>query len=407
MSTSAPHNRPHDATLVLEDGTVFRGLGFGANGSATGEVVFNTAMTGYQEIITDPSYHRQIVTMTYPHIGNYGVTDADAESSRVQVSGFVAREASRMYSNHRAQGSLDDLLVRSGTVGIAEIDTRMLVRHIREVGAMRAIISTEVHDADELLRMVGEAQSMEGAELASEVTTPQAYESPATDGDTRFRVVAYDFGIKNNIVRLLNAGGCHVTVVPAATSAEEVLALEPDGVFLSNGPGDPAAVTAGISAIAEILPTRTPVFGICLGHQLLARAAGASTYKLKFGHRGANHPVRNDAADLIAADPTLTGLASFARAAESIEITSQNHGFSVDADSLPTDGPFGRVVQTHVNLSDWTNEGIALNDLPAFSVQYHPESAPGPHDARYLFAQFATLMNASKNASTKAGNAKA
>ncbi len=385
------------ATLVLEDGTVFRGEGFGARGTVFGEVVFNTAMTGYQEILTDPSYHRQIVTMTYPHMGNYGVTDADAESSRVQVSGFIARESSRMHSNHRAEGSLDAHLERSGVVGIAEIDTRMLVRHIREAGAMRGVISTEIEDADELLRQVQDSPGMEGAELASEVTTPEVYESPATT-EERFRVVAYDFGMKRNILRLLNASGCHVTVVPSSTTAADVLARRPDGVFLSNGPGDPAAVRAGIAAIAEILPTQTPMFGICLGHQLLAKAAGATTYKMRFGHRGANHPVRNDASDLLAADPTLTGLRHLAREAQSIEITSQNHGFAVDADSLPSDGPFGRVVQTHVNLSDWTNEGIALLDLPAFSVQHHPEAAPGPHDASYLFGQFTALMSARKGA---------
>ena len=366
-------------------------MGFGAVGTTTGEVVFNTAMTGYQEILTDPSYHRQIVTMTYPHMGNYGVTSRDAESSRVEVAGFIAREASRMYSSHRAEGSLNQHLADAGVVGIAEIDTRRLVRHIRESGAMRGVISTEISDVDDLQRRAGAAESMEGAELASEVSTPELYESAATT-EQRFRVVAYDFGIKRNIVDLLNAAGCHVTVVPASTSAQDVLAREPDGVFLSNGPGDPAAVRSGIAAIAEILPTQTPTFGICLGHQLLAKAAGAQTYKLKFGHRGANHPVRNEAKTLLESDPTLDGLSTYVRAAQSIEITSQNHGFSVDADTLPTDGPMGRVVQTHVNLSDWTNEGIALTDLPAFSVQYHPEGAPGPHDARYLFGQFTQLM---------------
>ncbi len=377
------------ATLVLEDGTTFRGEGFGATGSAFGEVVFNTALTGYQEVLTDPSYHRQLVTMTYPHIGNYGVTAADMESSKVQVGGFIVREASRMHSNHRAQGSLQDDLAAAGVVGIAEIDTRRLVRHLRSAGAMRGVISTEIGDTDELVRRVQESPGMEGAELASEVTTDTPYEV-APDGETRFRVVAYDFGIKSNIVRLLTGAGCHLTVVPAGTSAEDVLAREPDGVFLSNGPGDPAAVRAGIEAIKGILPTQTPLFGICLGHQLLAKAAGADTYKLKFGHRGANHPVRNDAGLPDSPVPHL------GRAGEAIEITSQNHGFAVDAHSLPEDGEFGRVVQTHVNLSDWTNEGIALVDLPAFSVQYHPEAAPGPHDARYLFGQFIDLMTRTK-----------
>jgi carbamoyl-phosphate synthase small subunit len=380
------------ATLVLEDGTTFRGEGFGAVGTAFGEIVFNTAMTGYTEILTDPSYHRQIVVMTYPHIGNYGVAPADHESSRVQVAAFVAREASRVHSNHRATGSLPDLLVDAGVVGIAEIDTRRLVRHIRTAGAMRAVVSTEVHDADELVRRVEGSPQMEGADLASEVTAAAAYVAPASD--ERFRVVAYDFGMKRNQLHLLNAAGCTVTVVPASTPAAEVLAMAPDGVFLSNGPGDPAAVRAGIAAVAEILPTGTPTFGICLGHQLLASAAGARTYKLPFGHRGGNHPVRNDAADLAPLHPDSETLRRLGREAESVEITSQNHGFAVDAASLPDDGPFGRVVQTHVNLSDATNEGIALTDLPAFSVQYHPEAAPGPHDARYLFGQFTALMAA-------------
>jgi carbamoyl-phosphate synthase small subunit len=390
---------PMPATLVLEDGTTFRGEGFGTTGTAVGEVVFNTAMTGYTEILTDPSYHRQIVAMTYPHIGNYGVAPDEEESSRVQVSAFVVREASRIRSNQRATGSLQDLLARSGVVGIAEVDTRRLVRHIRTEGAMRGVVSTEVHDADELERIVLASPSMAGAELASEVTTPEVYEAPAEDA--RFRVVAYDFGMKRNQVHLLNLAGCSVTVVPAGTPAADVLAMQPDGVFLSNGPGDPAAVRAGIAAIAEILPTGTPTFGICLGHQLLASAAGASTYKLPFGHRGGNHPVRNDAREL-AADIDSETLRRLARPGESVEITSQNHGFSVDAGSLPADGPFGRVVQTHVNLSDGTNEGIALTDLPAFSVQYHPEAAPGPHDARYLFAQFTALMEAHRGAAARA-----
>ncbi|MGI9018852.1 MAG: glutamine-hydrolyzing carbamoyl-phosphate synthase small subunit [Euzebya sp.] len=390
MSTPLERN---GACLVLEDGTVFRGRGFGAVGTTFGEIVFNTAMTGYQEILTDPSYHQQIVTMTYPHIGNYGVTPLDAESSRVQVAGLVVREVSRIYSNHRAVGSLPQHLQDAGVIGISEIDTRHLVRHIRNCGAMRAGISTEIHDADELQRRVQDSPMMEGTDLAGQVSTTTRYDSPASI-DQRFRVVAYDFGMKRHIVELLNAAGCHVTVVPATTPAEQVLELQPDGVFLSNGPGDPAAVTAGIAAIRQILPTQTPLFGICLGHQLLAKAAGATTYKLKFGHRGGNHPVRNDTAALVEQDPSLTGLRTFVKAAQSIEITSQNHGFSVAGDSLPTDGPFGRVVQTHVNLSDWTNEGIALTDLPAFSVQYHPEAAPGPHDARYLFGQFTSLMAA-------------
>ena len=360
------------ALLVLEDGTTFSGEGFGAPGTAFGEVVFNTALSGYQEVVTDPSYRRQLVTMTYPHQGNYGVNAADAESSAVQAAGLIVREISRVTSNHRAEGSLHGYLADSGVVGISEVDTRRLTRHIRSAGAMRAAISTVELDSDALLAQVLESPEMTGADLASEVSTGQAYDLPSQP-DARFKVVAYDFGAKRNILRLLTAVGCDVTVVPAGTSADQVLAAAPDGVFLSNGPGDPAAVTQGIIAIRQLLAAGTPLFGICLGHQLLARAVGAETYKMPFGHRGANQPVRNLA----------TG---------AVEITSHNHGFAVDSDSLPQDGPFGRVVQTHVNLNDGVNEGLRCTDVPAFSVQYHPEAAPGPHDARYLFDDFVTLM---------------
>ena len=362
------------ALLVLEDGTAFRGENFGASGTTTGEIVFNTGMTGYQEVITDPSYHRQIVTMTAPHQGNYGVNAADAEASRVQVAGLVVREVSRRYSNWRAEGSLDDELLHSSTVGIAEVDTRKLTRHIRSAGAMRAGISTEILDVDALLDEVRAAPGMTGAELASQVSTPEPYSVAASVTERApFRVVVYDFGIKRNIIRLLTSSGCDVTVVPATTSTDEALAYDPDGVFLSNGPGDPAAVRAGIAAIEGLLSRGVPTFGICLGNQLLGHAVGAQTYKLRFGHRGSNQPVRNIDADRV-------------------EITSHNHGFAVDADSIPTDGPFGRVVQSHVNLNDGVNEGLRCLDVPAFSVQYHPESAPGPHDARYLFHDFTALM---------------
>ena len=361
-----------DALLVLEDGTTFRGEGFGAAGTAFGEVVFNTALSGYQEVVTDPSYRRQLVTMTYPHQGNYGVNAADAESSAVQAAGLIVREVSRVSSNHRAEVSLTDYLADAGVVGISEIDTRRLTRHIRSAGAMRAAVSTDILDADALLAQVGDSPEMAGADLATEASTATSYQV-AADGDARFRVVAYDFGVKRNILRLLSAVGCDVTVVPAATAAAEVMALEPDGVFLSNGPGDPAAVTAGIAAISELLTNDVPVFGICLGHQLLARAVGASTYKMTFGHRGANQPVRN----------LTTG---------QVEITSHNHGFAVEADSLGSHGPFGNVEQTHVNLNDGVNEGLRCTEVPAFSVQYHPEAAPGPHDARYLFDDFVSLM---------------
>ncbi|MPZ73608.1 MAG: glutamine-hydrolyzing carbamoyl-phosphate synthase small subunit [Nitriliruptorales bacterium] len=361
-----------DSLLVLEDGTAFRGAAFGAPGTAFGEVVFNTAMAGYQEVVTDPSYRRQLVTMTYPHQGNYGVNGLDAESDSVQAAGLIVREISRLSSNHRSEGSLHEYLAGSGVVGISEIDTRRLTRHIRSAGSMRAAISTEVRDVDSLVEQVGRSREMSGWDLATEAGTEHPYDVPAA-GDTRFRVVAYDFGIKHNILRLLTQAGCRVHVVPAMTPAEEVLAAEPDGVFLSNGPGDPAAVRHGIIAIEHLLRHLTPVFGICLGHQLLARALGADTYKLRFGHRGANQPVRN----------LDTG---------HVEITSHNHGFAVDADTLGAGGPFGAVEQSHVNLNDDVNEGLRCLDVPAFSVQYHPEAAPGPHDARYLFGNFTDLM---------------
>lgn len=365
-------HRPKAALLVLEDGTALRGEGFGAPGTAHGEIVFNTAITGYQEILTDPSYRRQIVTMTASQIGNYGVNDTDGESDRVQVAGFVVREVSRRHSNHRAQRSIHEELAAAGVIGISEVDTRRLTRHIRAAGAMRAAISTEVLDVDALLAHVRAEPRMQGSDLATTAGTSERYEvGPA--GAVLHRVVAYDFGLKRSILGLLVAQGCQVTVVPATTPAEEVLAREPDGVFVSNGPGDPAAVRAGIAALRRVLSTGVPTFGICVGHQLLGHAVGASTYKMGFGHRGANQPVRNDER-------------------RAVEITSHNHGFAVEADTIPADGPLGRVRQTHVNLNDGVNEGLRCLDLPAFSVQYHPEGAPGPHDARYLFSLFTELM---------------
>ncbi len=367
------------ALLVLEDGATFHGESFGAPGTAFGEVVFNTAMAGYQEVLTDPSYHRQLVAMTAPHQGNYGVTAADAESDGVAVAGFIVREVSRTYSNHRAQGSLPDYLADAGVVGITEVDTRRLTRHLRTHGALRGGISTDLLDADALRARVQEQPGMAGAELASAVTTATAYRYPA-QGAARFRVAVLDFGAKTSQLRLLAAHGCELTVLPASTPAADVLALAPDGVFCSNGPGDPAAVRHGVEVIRAVLAARIPTFGICLGHQLLALAVGARTYKLAFGHHGVNHPIRNLA----------TGR---------IEIASHNHGFAADRDALPgADGPFGRVVESHVNLNDGTNAGLSCLDVPAFSVQYHPESAPGPHDSRYLFADFCTLMRASGGA---------
>ena len=388
---TAPHTRAPEALLVLEDGTAYRGEGFGAGGTTFGEVVFNTALTGYQEVLTDPSYHRQLVVMTNPQQGNYGVNPTDVESSRVQVAGFVVREMSRRTSNHRATGSLTDYLEQAGVVGISEIDTRALTRRIRSVGAMRGGISTEVLDVDELLALVRRSPGMQGAELASEVSTTVPYDYPASPAGERapFSVVAYDFGIKTYILRLLADHGCAVRVVPGSTPAEEVLALQPDGVFLSNGPGDPATVRAGIAAIRSLLEHEMPTFGICLGHQLLGHAVGATTEKLRFGHHGTNQPVR-------AVDPMPGGR----HARGSVEITSHNHGFAVVADSIPHDGRFGTVTQSHVSLNDGVNEGLRCHDVPAFSVQYHPEAGPGPHDARYLFDQFTELMGRVRGTAT-------
>ncbi len=385
---TAADPRPHlhttdgaPALLVLEDGTAFRGRGFGAAGTVFGEAVFNTGMAGYQEVLTDPSYRRQIVAMTAPHVGNYGMNDADAESDHIQVAGYVVREAARRPSSWRSQQDLRSALADAGVVGIEDIDTRALTRHLREAGAMRAGLSTDVLDADALVEQVLASPGMVGADLAREVTTPQPYVVPAADDrdHPRFRVVALDYGMKRNIVRQLAAHGCEVHVLPASATADDVRALEPDGVFLSNGPGDPAAVTYGIDTVASLLGER-PVFGICLGSQLLGHALGAETYKLRFGHRGVNQPVLR-------------------RADRTVEITSHNHGFAVKGSSLgeqvgehtfQTD--HGAVEVSHVNLNDDVVEGLTCRDIPAFSVQYHPEAAPGPHDARYLFERFNDMM---------------
>jgi len=358
-----------EALIALEDGRIFRGRSFGARGECCGEAVFNTSMTGYQEILTDPSYASQIVTMTYPHIGNYGVNPEDVESARIQVRALVVKECCHVPSSWRATQSLPDYLTAQGILGIEGVDTRALTRHIRLAGAMKAAISTDGKSADELVAMAQAWQGLVGQDLVKDVTCPEPYdwEAPA---DGRFRVVVYDFGVKYNILRMLTAAGCQVTVVPGTTSAEAVLEREPDGIMLSNGPGDPAGVPHIVAELQKLIG-KLPIFGICLGHQLLSLALGGKTYKLKFGHRGANHPVRE----------TATGR---------VDITSQNHGFCVDIDSLPT----GDVELTHVNLNDQTLEGFRHRELPLFAVQYHPEAAPGPHDAAELFERFTAMMDA-------------
>ncbi len=353
--------------LVLADGTTWPGLAFGAVGERTGEIVFNTSLTGYQEVLTDPSYHGQIVVMSQPHIGNYGSTVEDDESARAWVAGFVVRAASPLASNWRAAGTLDDYLRAQGVAGIAEVDTRALIRHIRTCGAQNAALSSVEPDPDRLLVAARAAPDMNGLDLAREVTCADPFQWPVASDPGRWHVVAYDYGLKRNQLRLLAAHDCRVTVVPATMAAAEVLALRPDGVFLSNGPGDPAAVTYAIENVHQLLG-RVPVFGICLGHQLLALALGGATYKLKFGHRGGNQPVKRLA----------TG---------QVEISTHNHGFAVRAESLPAG-----VDVTHVNLNDGCVEGLRAPGLRAFSVQYHPEAAPGPHDSTYLFDEFTSLM---------------
>ena len=361
-------NNNKQAVLLLGDDRIFHGDAFGSIGETTGEICFNTGMTGYQEILTDPSYCRQIVTMTAPHIGNCGVNPDDIESDSIQVAGFVIKEETNIPSNWRSTQSISSYLCDHAIVGIQNIDTRALTRHIRDEGAMNCIISSIDLDAVSLKEKLAKIPSMAGLDLALEVTAKNSY-TWAKNRTGKYLVAAIDFGIKRNILRLLESYGCNVTVFPAQCTADELLKFNPDGILLSNGPGDPAAVTYGIDMVKKILGQK-PIFGICLGHQILALALGAKTYKLKFGHRGINHPVRNNE----------TG---------TIEITSQNHGFAVDLDSLPQN-----VISTHVNLNDGTSEGIRCKDIPAFSVQYHPEASPGPHDSRYLFQQFVDMMHA-------------
>ena len=353
--------------LLLADGRKFEGISFGHIGETSGEVCFNTGMTGYQEILTDPSYCKQIVTMTSPHVGNYGVNEEDIESQNIQVAGFAIKEETNIPSNWRSTQSLSNYLDKNHIVGIQRIDTRALTRHIRDKGAMNGIISSIDLDIDSLQNKLNKSPEMSGLDLAKEVSTKKVYKWPGDGGD--YKVAAIDFGIKKNILRLLSDSGCEIMVFPAKTSALEILKYKPDGVFLSNGPGDPSAVTYGIDTVKELLG-KVPIFGICLGHQILSLALGAKTFKLKFGHRGINHPVRNNEKSVV-------------------EITSQNHGFAVDLDSLPSN-----VISTHINLNDSTSAGIRCKDIPAFSVQYHPEASPGPHDSRYLFQQFLDMMNA-------------
>jgi carbamoyl-phosphate synthase small subunit len=372
------------AKLALEDGAVYTGKAFGASGEVDGEVCFNTSMTGYQEILTDPSYRGQIVTMTYPEIGNYGVNSQDLESAKPHLAGFVVREQSRRVSNFRAEGAVHDFLVQHGIVGIEGIDTRALVRRLRIRGAMKGVLSTVDLDDASLVAKAHASPGLVGRDLVREVIPERPIQwkeslspwmhlnpSPRPGGETtakRPHVVAMDFGMKWNIARHLFDMGCRVTIVPGTASADEILALEPDGVFLSNGPGDPQPVSYAQETIGHLLGKK-PIFGICLGHQLLGLACGAKTFKLKFGHRGANQPVLN-------------------RATGRVEITCQNHGFAVDPASMP-----GDLEVTHINLNDDTIEGLRHRKLPAFSVQYHPEASAGPHDSNYLFAQFREMLD--------------
>ncbi|MCX5383583.1 glutamine-hydrolyzing carbamoyl-phosphate synthase small subunit [Streptomyces sp. NBC_00083] len=381
MTTStrgiAPSQKATPAVLVLEDGRVFRGRAYGAVGETFGEAVFSTGMTGYQETLTDPSYHRQVVVMTAPHVGNTGVNDEDPESQRIWVAGYVVRDPARMPSNWRSRRSLDDELVQQGVVGISGVDTRALTRHLRERGAMRVgIFSGEAWEGvrdEALLARVKEAPQMQGANLSAEVATKEAYVVPAI-GEKKFTVAAVDLGIKGMTPHRMAERGIEVHVLPATATADDVYAVGPDGVFFSNGPGDPATADGPVAVMQAVLARRTPLFGICFGNQILGRALGFGTYKLKYGHRGINQPVQD-------------------RTTGKVEVTAHNHGFAVDAPlDKVSETPYGRAEVSHVCLNDQVVEGLQLLDQPAFSVQYHPEAAAGPHDAAYLFDRFVELM---------------
>ena len=391
LSLQGTSGRTPQAILALADGTVFIGVSIGAPGTTTGEVVFNTAMTGYQEILTDPSYCQQIVTLTYPHIGNYGINAEDVESEKVHAAGLIIKDLPLLASNFRMSMTLSEYLLKEGTVAIANIDTRQLTRHLRSKGAQNGCIMAlgqdeEVSTAaiDKAIAAAISAPSMAGLDLAKVVSVKQTYEWTQTEWKLgsgygtqttpRFHVVAFDFGVKKNILRMLAQRGARITVVPAQTAASDVLKLKPDGVFLSNGPGDPEPCDYAIAAVRELIETGTPTFGICLGHQIMALAAGATTFKMQQSHHGANHPVKD----------IDTGRVS---------ITSQNHGFAVDAASLPA-----HLRATHISLFDGTLQGIAWTDKPAFCFQGHPEASPGPHDISYLFDRFTALMEKHKNA---------
>lgn len=368
-------SNPIPALLVLQDGTVFRGNAIGKIGTTTGEIAFNTGMTGYQEVFTDPSYFGQILIMTNDHIGNYGVNAKETESDGIKISGLVVKKFSSNFSRKMESASLDEYLTQNHLVGISDIDTRQLVRHIRDAGAMNAVISSEFSDVEQLKSIVNACPDMSGLELASKVSTQSFY--ALGNPDAPLKVALLDFGSKLNIARSLEKRGCYVGIFPAKTSATEIKAWNPDGIMLSNGPGDPAAMDYAIETVKLLVDSGIPTFGICLGHQLLSLASGLSTYKMHHGHRGLNHPVHN----------LISGRS---------EITSQNHGFAVKYD----DSLASTVQLTHINLNDNTVEGIARLDKPAFSVQHHPEANPGPHDSMYLFDQFVNLMSKHQNASS-------